>query len=197
LGRIQFIDELGTRGELPIEEVRIGDHAVFTSEFDSHEVNDTKRHFIVSEGTIGKVIDVVPHAPGLMVEAVGSYAQRDGSFESETQSMFVTGDHVALAIHSGDERLSNSRIQEMRVGLRHTAARDDETLWMLVNEALDSVPPEQQNRARAVAELSEWARRAQSFSDDLFSEKLLASVSELREMSDDMFAVTRERSASP
>ena len=170
--RVQFMDELQTRGELELRKVKIGDRVLFNRAY-------WKGGIEIDSGTHGEVVGT--QQEHLVVEANG-VVHTPGGFETETRRLSVEPDIVTILVDSRDTRLGSSRV---------TAALPqdlDTGLWRVVSESLQGAAQGFVPKAEALATLAVRSRGLMRAGDQDTAAKVNAAIDALQGMDEEQWA---------
>lgn len=103
-GRIRYEDETLDRGELDLNEVRVGDRVRFDADFDKPGWPR------VDAGTVGAVTAVSPNTGVLEVEALSVTAADNGDTEVGMRKIHANPADVVALLHSRDDRIADYQL---------------------------------------------------------------------------------------
>ena len=111
MARITFEDEMQTRGELGLDDVKAGDVIRFEADFEKRADDDEADSATVSADALGEVVDVFDNAGELLVRAPCMRRAPGQMATSQADVLVRPGDdEVILLVHSADPRLGSHRI---------------------------------------------------------------------------------------
>lgn len=104
--RINFVDEMNTRGQIDLADVKPGDTVRFEREY----VHPFKPYITVVEGAVGEVLQTETQLPAIALRVHGTLSTKGGGYETAERSIAVKPEVVVLLVDSGDSRIGNNRV---------------------------------------------------------------------------------------
>lgn len=182
--RLNYVDEMNERGQLPLAKVQEGDTVQFEAVFHK-EGDEFTPSFSVDEGAIGTVSQIKPGMPGIMVKVHGTAS--GGGIRTEDQEVFVKPEDVVVLIDSRDPRIGTNRVEK-----EAKLAGMDVGLWDVVRAGLPAVAKgDFVSKAKASAALVAWARRIIHGEEDTaahVASKIYAAIDSIDSMSEEEWA---------